>query len=114
MKITGAQSNCLYDNDTNICGTYKKTSIDGATVKITRLVRLNLMEDFTMGEIKDITFRLTYIMAGSSTLNFLKFWNQNVVNILFLVVKSLEVISGFISKFMKKILNGATIEIFDI
>ena len=40
---------------------------------------------------------------GSSTLQFLQFWNQNVVNILFLVVKSLEVISGFISKLMKKI-----------
>ena len=39
---------------------------------------------------------------GSSTLQFLQFWNQNVVNILFLVVKSLEVISGFISKLMKK------------
>ena len=45
MKITGDQSNCLYGNETNICGTYKKTSIDGATVKVTRLVRLNLMED---------------------------------------------------------------------
>ena len=114
MKITGAQSNCLYDNDTNICGTYEKKSIDGATVKVTRLVRLNLMEDFTMGEIKDITFRLTYIMAGSSTLNFLKFWNQNVVNILFLVVKSIEGTTGFILKMMKKLLEGATIEIFDI
>ena len=39
---------------------------------------------------------------GSSTLQFLQFWNQNVVNILFLVVKSLEVTSGFISKLMKK------------
>ena len=40
---------------------------------------------------------------GSSTLQFLQFWNQNVVNILFLVLESLEVISGFISKLMKKI-----------
>ena len=46
--------------------------------------------------------------------NFLQFWNQNVVNILFLAVKSLEVISGFISKLMKKLLDGATVEIFDI
>ena len=45
MEITGAQSNCVYDNETNICGTYKKTSIDGATVKVTRLVRLNIMEN---------------------------------------------------------------------
>ena len=45
MKITGAQFNCLYDNETNICGTYKKTSIDGATIKVTRLVRLNLMDN---------------------------------------------------------------------
>ena len=51
---------------------------------------------------------------GSSTLQFLQFWNQNVVNVLLLVLKSLEGISGFISKFMKKILDGATIEIFDI
>ena len=41
-------------------------------------------------------------MAGS-TLQFLQFWFQNVVNILFLVVKSLEVTSGFTSKLMKKI-----------
>ena len=52
----------------------------------------------TEGEIKDIPFRLTYIMAVAPY----NFWNQNVVNILFLVVKSLEVISGFISKLMKK------------
>ena len=39
---------------------------------------------------------------GSSTLQFLQFWNQNVVNILFLVVKSLKVTSGFNSKLMKK------------
>jgi hypothetical protein len=51
---------------------------------------------------------------GSSTLQFLQFWNQNVVNILFLVVKSLKVTSGFNSKLMKKVLDGATIEIFDI
>ena len=38
----------------------------------------------------------------SSTLKFLQFWNQNVVNILFLVVKSLKVTSGFNSKLMKK------------
>jgi hypothetical protein len=47
VKITGALSNCVYANETNICGTYKKTSLDGATVKVTRLVRLNLMEDLT-------------------------------------------------------------------
>ena len=40
---------------------------------------------------------------GSSTLQFLQFLNQNVVNTLSLVVKSLEVISGFFSKLMKKI-----------
>ena len=51
---------------------------------------------------------------GSSTLHFLQFRNQNVVDILPLVVKSLEVTSGFISKLVKKILDGATIEIFDI
>ena len=35
---------------------------------------------------------------GSSTLHFLQFWNQNVVDILFMVVKSLKVTSGFNSK----------------
>ena len=39
---------------------------------------------------------------GSSTLQFLQFWNQNIVNILFLVVKSLKVTPGFISKLTKK------------
>ena len=57
--------------------------------------RLAVEIEGTEGEIKDI-------------------WNQNVVNILFLVVKSLKVTSGFISKLMKKIPDGATIEIFDI
>ncbi len=51
---------------------------------------------------------------GSSILQFMEFLNQNVANILFLVVKSLEVTSGFISKLMKKILDGATIEKLDI
>ena len=51
---------------------------------------------------------------GSSTLQFWQFWHQYVVNILFLVVKSLKVTSGFNSKLMKKVLDGATTEIFDI
>ena len=50
---------------------------------------------------------------GSSTLKFLQFGYQNVVNILFFVVKSLKVTSGFISKLRKTLLDGATIEIFD-
>ena len=37
-----------------------------------------------------------------TTLQFLQFWYQNGVNILFLVVKPIEVTSGFISKLMKK------------
>ena len=40
---------------------------------------------------------------GSSTLQFLQFWNQNVVNILFLVVKSLKVTSGLNSKLIKNL-----------
>ena len=54
------------------------------------------------------------VLIGSSTLQFLQFWNQNVVNILFLVIKSLKVTSGFNSKLMKKNLDGSTNEIFDI
>ena len=54
------------------------------------------------------------ILITSSTLQFLQFWYQNGVNNLFLIVKSIEVTSGFISKVMKKFLGGATVEIFDI
>ena len=39
--------------------------------------------------------------------------NQNGVNYLFLIVKSIKVTSGFISKVMKKFLGGATVELFD-
>ena len=53
-------------------------------------------------------------LISSNTLQFLQFWYQNGVNYLFLIVKSIEVTSGFISKVIKKLLGGATIEIFDI
>ena len=43
------------------------------------------------------------ILISSSTLQFLQFWYQNGVNYLFLIVKSIEVTSGFILKLMKKI-----------
>ena len=43
-----------------------------------------------------------HILIGSITLQFLKFWYQNGLNILFLLVKPIEVTSGFISKLMKK------------
>ncbi len=43
------------------------------------------------------------ILISSSTLQFLQFWYQNGVNYLFLIVKSIEVTSGFISKVLKKI-----------
>jgi hypothetical protein len=43
------------------------------------------------------------MFIGSTTLQFLQFWYQNGVNILFLVVKPIEVTSSFILKFMKKI-----------
>ena len=46
--------------------------------------------------------------------NFCNFGTNIFLNILFLVVKSLEVTSGFISKLMKKIVDGATIEIFGV
>ena len=44
----------------------------------------------------------------------LQFWYKSGVNYLFLIVKSIEVTSGFSSKVMKKLLDGATVEIFDI
>ena len=53
------------------------------------------------------------ILISTSTLQFLQFWYQNGVNYLFLIVKSIKVTSGFISKVMKKFLGGATVELFD-
>ena len=43
------------------------------------------------------------ILISNSTLQFLQFWYQNGVNYFFMIVKSIEVTSGFISKVMKKI-----------
>jgi hypothetical protein len=43
-----------------------------------------------------------HILIGSNTLQFLQFWYQNGVNILFLLVKPIKVTSGFILKLMKK------------
>ena len=54
------------------------------------------------------------IFISSTTLQFLQYWYQNGVNYLFLIEKSIEVTSGFISKVMKKFLGGATVELFDI
>ena len=47
-------------------------------------------------------FNHIHIFIGSTTLQFLQFWYQNGVNILFLLVKPIEVTSGFILKLMKK------------
>ena len=47
-------------------------------------------------------FNHIHILIGSKTLQSWQFWYQNGVNILFLVVKSMEVTSGFISKLLKK------------
>ena len=43
------------------------------------------------------------ILNSSTTLQFLQFWYLNGVNYLILIVKSIEVTSGFISKVLKKI-----------
>ena len=59
-----------------------------------------LKSDIHRGRNQRYSFQID-LDHGSSTLQFLQFWNQNVVNILFLVLESLEVISGFISKLMK-------------
>ena len=48
-------------------------------------------------------FNHVHIFIGSTTLQFLQFWYQKCVNILFLVVKPIAVKSGFILKLMKKI-----------
>jgi hypothetical protein len=59
-------------------------------------------------------FNHIHIFIGSTTSQFLQFSYQNGVNILFLVVKPIEVTPVFILKLMKKLLDGATLEIFDI
>ena len=57
-----------------------------------------------LGDFRNIsTIFNIHIFIGSTTLQFLQFWYQNGVNILFLVVKPIEVTSGFILKLMKKI-----------
>ena len=53
------------------------------------------------------------ILISSSTLRFLQFLHQNGVNYPFLIVKSIKMTSGFISNVMKKLLGGATVELFD-
>ena len=47
-------------------------------------------------------FNRIHILIGITTLHFLQFWYPNSVNILFLLVKPIEVISGFILKLVKK------------
>ena len=49
-----------------------------------------------------------HILIGSDAL---QFWHQNGINILVLFVKPIKVISSFISKLMKKILDGGAVEI---
>ena len=58
------------------------------------------MSNVTLGDFRNI-----------STLQFLEFWYQNGLDTLFLVAKPIEVISSFISKLMKKILDGGAVEI---
>ena len=48
-------------------------------------------------------FNHIHVFIGSTTLQFLQFWYQKGVNILFWVVKPIKVTSGFILKLMKKI-----------
>jgi hypothetical protein len=48
-------------------------------------------------------FSHIHIFIGSTTSQCLQFWYQNGLNILLLVVKPIEVTSGFILKLMKKI-----------
>ena len=47
-------------------------------------------------------FNHIYTLIACTTLQFLQFWYQNGVNILFLIVKPIEVTPGFILKVMKK------------
>ena len=48
-------------------------------------------------------FNYINILISSSTLQFLQFWYQIAVNCHFVIVKSVEVTSGFISKVLKKV-----------
>ena len=63
MTVSGAPSSCLFDNETNICGTYRQISMDFALIKVARIyghfekctlgsqinvpVRLLIFEDFS-------------------------------------------------------------------
>ena len=63
----------------------------------------------TLGDFRNISTMSTFLLAVAPYI----FYNFDT-NCLFLIVKPIEVTSGFISKVMKKLLDGATIEIFDI
>ena len=60
------------------------------------------MSYITLGDFKNISTISIFLLAVAPY-NFYNFGYQNGVNYLFLIVKSIEVTSGFISKVMKKI-----------
>jgi hypothetical protein len=62
---------------------------------------------FTLGDFRNISTIFIFLLAVPQ-------YHQNGVNILFLVVKPIEVTSGFVLKLMKKLVDGAAVEIFDI
>ena len=59
------------------------------------------MPHSTLGDFRNISF-ISISLFAVPPYNFLTFWYQNVVNILFLLVKPIKVTSGFILKLMKK------------
>ena len=67
------------------------------------VVKWLLETDAMLRDFRNISTTYIHFLIDSTTLQFLQFWYQNGVNILFLVVKPIEVTSGFILKLMKKI-----------
>ena len=77
----------------------KKAMLDARLLK-SRTFGLGLTNHRGRNQRYSFQIDLDYV---SSTIQFLQFWNQNVVNIILLVVKSLKVKSGFNSKLIEKI-----------
>ena len=77
------------------------------------LKTFNLWITFTLGDFRNISTISIFLLAVAHY-NFYNFKNQNGVNYLLFIVKSIKVTSGFIAKVMKKFLGGATVELFDI
>ena len=77
---------------------YSSNEIERHIISIWSLFVKILISLYTLGDFRNIATNHIHILICSSNLQFLQYWYQNAVNILFLLVKPLKVTSGFIFK----------------